>query len=168
MGGDYSNLVGLGGCLPEYQDPDHPNYCVSQVLRNPTIWLGMFVGGFFTVLLMIYRVRGAIIFGSLPHSPCHILLNADITACVGILLVSIISWPRTTPVTYFPYTPAGDANFEFFRQVVALRPVRYLANALDYNYSNPQLWVALVTFLYVDLMVRLFALFLLLILIRLK
>ena len=44
---------------------------------------------------MLYRVRGAII--------------------IGILLVSIISWPRPTSVTYFPHTPVGDSNFDFFK-----------------------------------------------------
>ncbi|CAE6519076.1 unnamed protein product [Rhizoctonia solani] len=63
VGGDYTNLVGLGGCTSEYRDPDHANYCLSHVLRSPTMWLGIFVGGIFTTLLLLYRVRGAIIMG---------------------------------------------------------------------------------------------------------
>ncbi|CAG8657672.1 12044_t:CDS:2, partial [Acaulospora colombiana] len=62
IGGDYSNLVGLGGCKDEYTDPDHPYYCLSHVLQRPTIWVGIFLGGFVTVLMMMYRIRGAILF----------------------------------------------------------------------------------------------------------
>lgn len=131
VGGDYTNLVGLGGCTSEYRDPDHANYCLSHVLRSPTMWLGIFVGGIFTTLLLLYRVRGAII--------------------IGIMLVSIISWPRTTPVTLFPHTEVGDSNFDFFKKVVAFHKLEKIGNALDYNYSKGQVWIALVTFLYVDL-----------------
>ena len=134
LGGDYSNLVGLGGCPDQYADPKNQNtyFCLSHVLQKPTVWLGIFVGGFFTALMMMYRVRGAII--------------------IGILLVSIISWPRPTSVTFFPYTAIGDANFDFFRKVVSFRPVRYIGNSLDYNYGKGKIWLALITFLYVDIM----------------
>jgi adenine/guanine/hypoxanthine permease len=60
---------------------------------------------------MLYRVRGALL--------------------IGIFLTSIISWPRPTPVTAFPHTPAGDAAFDFFKQVVAFHPIKKIANALD-------------------------------------
>ncbi|KAG8902829.1 hypothetical protein FRB99_004070, partial [Tulasnella sp. 403] len=132
IGGDYSNLVGLGGCKPQYADPEHPYVCLSHVLQRPSMWLGIFVGGIFTVLLMLYRVRGAII--------------------IGILLVSIISWPRPTSVTFFPHTPEGDSNFDFFKKVVDFRRLKYTAGAADFNYGKGKIWFALVTFLYVDLM----------------
>ncbi|KAF8754688.1 Permease family [Rhizoctonia solani] len=117
--------------LSAHRDPEHPNYCLSHVLRSPTMWLGIFVGGIFTTLLLLYRVRGAII--------------------LGILLVSIISWPRTTPVTLFPHTAVGDSNFDFFKKVVAFHKLEKIGNALDYNYGKGQVWIALITFLYVDL-----------------
>lgn len=60
---------------------------------------------------MIYRVRGAIL--------------------IGIFLVSIISWPRPTAVTLFPYTAAGDAAFDYFKQVVNFRKLERVGNALD-------------------------------------
>jgi AGZA family xanthine/uracil permease-like MFS transporter len=91
--------------------------------------LGVFVGGFFTVLMMMYRVRGAII--------------------IGILLVSIISWPRSTSITLFPHTATGDENFDFFTKIVTFRPVNYIGNALDYNYGKGKVWLALITFLYI-------------------
>ncbi|KAG6828241.1 hypothetical protein H0H92_008675 [Tricholoma furcatifolium] len=113
VGGDTSDLVGLGGCLPQnYISSDLANYCSGGVLRSPTMWLGIFVGGIFTTMLMLYRIRGAIL--------------------IGILLVSIISWPRPTSVTYFPYTEAGDALFDYFKKVVTFRPIGMIGNAIDF------------------------------------
>jgi len=133
IGGNTTTFVGLGGCLPEnFVSSTLPNYCGSGVMRSPTMWLGIFVGGILTVLLMIYRVRGAIL--------------------IGILLVSIISWPRPTVVTLFPHTTAGDAAFDYFKQVVNFRKLENIGNALDYNYRSGRVWYALVTFLYVDIL----------------
>lgn len=64
-----------------------------------------------TALLMLYRVRGAIL--------------------IGIFLVSIISWPRSTPFTLFPDTAKGDAAFDFFKKVVAFKPLHKVGNAID-------------------------------------
>ncbi|KAG6841600.1 hypothetical protein C0991_009356 [Blastosporella zonata] len=88
--------------------------------------------GLFIALLMLYRVRGAIL--------------------IGIFLVSIISWPRPTPVTYFPHTDAGDALFDFFKKVVTFRPIGIVGKAIDFNYRNGKVWYALITFLYVDIL----------------
>ncbi|KAJ7350272.1 permease family-domain-containing protein [Mycena albidolilacea] len=132
IGGDTVNFVGLGGCLPEDMLENLPNYCGHGVLRSPTMWLGIFLGGILTVLLMLYRVRGAIL--------------------IGIFLTSIVSWPRPTAVTYFPHTPAGDALFDYFKQVVTFHRIQKVGNAIDYHYSNGKVWYALVTFLYVDIL----------------
>lgn len=64
-----------------------------------------------TVYLMVYRIRGAIL--------------------IGIVSVSIISWPRSTPVTFFPRTDAGDSAFNFFKEVVAFKPLKRVANVID-------------------------------------
>jgi AGZA family xanthine/uracil permease-like MFS transporter len=80
----------LGGCPPEYLDPD-TGACLSHKATNPTMWLGFLVGGVFTALLMTYKVRGSMI--------------------VGIALVSFFSWPRDTSITFFPRTVVGDARF---------------------------------------------------------
>lgn len=112
IGGDTTNFVGLGGCKPEYWvSTDLAYYCESHVLQNPTVWLGVFVGGILTVLLMLYRVKGAIL--------------------IGIFLTSIISWPRPTAVTYFPHTPAGDDLFDFFKKVVTFHPLQHIGNVID-------------------------------------
>lgn len=60
---------------------------------------------------MMYRIRGAIL--------------------IGIFLTAIVSWPRQSAVTYFPYTPAGDQMFDFFKQVVAFRKLEKIGNAID-------------------------------------
>jgi len=132
IGGDTVNFVGLGGCLPENYMPNLPGYCAGGVLRSPTMWLGVFLGGFLTVLLMLYRIKGSIL--------------------IGIVLVSVISWPRPTPITYFPHTVAGDALFDYFKKVVTFHPLTKVGNAIDYHYGNARVWYALVTFLYVDIL----------------
>lgn len=103
-------------------------------MRNPTMWIGIFCGGMLTVLLMLYRIKGAIIF--------------------GILLVSIISWPRGTAVTYFPYTDLGDSSFNFFKQVVAFHPIQRILAVQEWNISEygGQFGLAFITFLYVDIL----------------
>ncbi|KAJ7928603.1 permease family-domain-containing protein [Mycena leptocephala] len=90
IGGDFVNFVGLGGCLPEDMADGFPGYCTHGVLRSPTMWLGVFLGGFLTVLLMLYRVRGAIL--------------------IGIFLTAIVSWPRPTAqvVTFHRIQKVGN------------------------------------------------------------
>jgi AGZA family xanthine/uracil permease-like MFS transporter len=133
IGGDTVNFVGLGGCKAEdYVSTDLAGYCARRVLQNPTVWLGIFLGGILTVLLMLYRIKGAIL--------------------IGIFITSIISWPRPTAVTYFPYTPAGDDLFSFFKKVVTFHPLTHIGNAIDYNYGKGRVWYALITFLYVDIL----------------
>lgn len=131
IGGDTATLVGLGGCRPEDFIADLPNYCARRVLQNPTVWVGIFVGGIFTVFLMLYGVKGAIL--------------------IGIVLTSIVSWPRNTSVTAFPHTPTGDASFEFFKKIVTFHPLELIGNVIDFNYRNGKVWYALITFLYVDI-----------------
>ncbi|KAH0835626.1 permease family-domain-containing protein [Lanmaoa asiatica] len=133
IGGNTTNLVGLGGCdSSDWISPDLPYYCGTAVMRSPTVWLGICTGGILTVLLMMYRIRGSIL--------------------IGIFVTSIISWPRSTAVTYFPYTDTGDQLFDFFKEVVAWHPLKYVGNALDYNYGKGKVWYALITFLYVDIL----------------
>lgn len=133
IGGSVTNFVGLGGCdSNDWVGPNLPYFCGTRVLRDPTVWLGIFTGGFLTVLLMIFRVKGSLL--------------------IGIFLTSIISWPRDTAVTYFPHTASGDQLFAFFKQVVAWHPLQHIGNALDYNYGKGKVWYALVTFLYVDIL----------------
>lgn len=123
----------IAGCEQQYMDED--GFCPSAYkMRNPAMWIGIFCGGFVTVMLMMYRFKGAII--------------------AGILLVSIISWPRTTSVTYFPYTETGDSAFDFFKQVVTFHPIQKILNAQQWDISeySGQFGLAFITFLYVDIL----------------
>lgn len=125
----------LAGCTSAIQGAAEDGLCPSySKMRNPVMWIGIFCGGIFTVLLMMYRVKGAIIF--------------------GILLVSIISWPRGTDVTYFPYTELGDSNFNFFKQVVDFHQISKTLNVQQWNVAGHggQFGLALITFLYVDIL----------------
>jgi AGZA family xanthine/uracil permease-like MFS transporter len=124
----------LAGCHPSMKDPDTGLCPSSDKMRNPTMWIGIFCGGVFTVFLMMFRVKGAII--------------------CGILLVSIISWPRSTPVTYFPHTELGDDAFNFFKKVVTFTPIKHTLNVIDFNISSHsgQFGLAFITFLYVDIL----------------
>ena len=85
-----------------------------------------------TVFLIMYHIKGAIL--------------------VGIFLTSIISWPRGTSVTAFPYTDDGDAAFDFFKKIVTFHPLKHIGNAIDHHYLNGRVWYALGTMLYVDIL----------------
>ena len=71
-----------------------------------------------TVFLMLYRVRGSILF--------------------GIFLVAIISWPRDTAVTYFPRTQSGDDLFDFFKKVVSFHSLKQTGAAIEVSESCVQ------------------------------
>ncbi|KAF1950904.1 xanthine/uracil permease family protein-like protein [Byssothecium circinans] len=131
--GAVATPVELAGC--EAQFKDESGLCSpSHKMRSPTMWIGIFCGGFLTVTLMAYRVKGAII--------------------AGILLVSIISWPRTSSVTYFPHTPMGDNMFDFFKKVVTFHPIQQTLNVQKWDISEygGQFGLAFITFLYVDIL----------------
>ncbi|KAK3372053.1 permease family-domain-containing protein [Podospora didyma] len=134
QGNNPSTPLTLAGCPPDSFNAE-TGMCEDQFkMRNPKMWVGIFCGGVFTSVLMMYRVKGAIIF--------------------GIILVSIISWPRTTPVTYFPYTEEGDASFDFFRKVVDFHQIKRTLNVQSWDVSEygGQFGLALITFLYVDIL----------------
>ncbi|KAG9236823.1 permease family-domain-containing protein [Amylocarpus encephaloides] len=131
--GATSTPLELAGCLESEKMED--GVCPgSAKMRSPTMWIGIFCGGFLTAILLAYRVKGAII--------------------AGILLVSVISWPRGTDVTYFPYTPIGNDNFDFFKKVVTFHGIQetLVAQTWDVSGVTGQFGLALITFLYVDIL----------------
>lgn len=132
--GGTADPLQLAGCVPALRDTD-TGACIGEKMRNPTMWLGIFCGGLFTAFLMMYRVKGAL--------------------CFGILLVSIISWPRNTVVTAFPNTELGNSSFEYFKKVVSFRPLKHVLVVQDWHIAGAQtkdFMVALMTFLYVDIL----------------
>ncbi|KAJ3188709.1 hypothetical protein HDU85_004423 [Gaertneriomyces sp. JEL0708] len=130
VSGNAATLVGLGGCPPWAKNSD-TNHCEGHTMEGPTTWLGI-LGFLIIAVLMSFRVKGAIL--------------------LSILFISIISWFRGTNVTYFPYSDAGDAAFTYFKGVVALPKIRTIAGSLDFDLGNTDVWIALITFLYVDIL----------------
>ncbi|KAH3979785.1 hypothetical protein HBI81_149420 [Parastagonospora nodorum] len=130
VSGARSTTLQIAGCPEEFFVD---GICVSHKMTSNTMWLGIMAGGLVTAYLMAYKVKSAMI--------------------VGILLVSIISWPRDTSVTYFPDTTVGNSRWDFFKKVVNFHPIDHTLNKLDWNItSNPgQFAMALFTFLYVDI-----------------
>ncbi|KAJ8420471.1 hypothetical protein Cgig2_011499 [Carnegiea gigantea] len=58
-----------------------------------------------------------------------------------------------TAVTYFPYTPTGDASYNYFKKVVDFHMIKSTAGAISFTHFNRiEVWVALVTLLYVDVL----------------
>ncbi|KAF2097114.1 xanthine/uracil permease family protein-like protein [Rhizodiscina lignyota] len=132
ISGDTTNPVTIAGCPAEFIDAT-TGACTSHQMRSISMWIGILCGGILTAFLMCYRVKSAII--------------------IGILVVSIISWPRSTSFTYFPHTPEGDDLFDFFKNVVTFHPIQNTLNAIDWNIGAApgQFALALFTFLYVDI-----------------
>ncbi|KAF4980625.1 hypothetical protein FDECE_17841 [Fusarium decemcellulare] len=131
-GGGTATPLALGGCPQEMID-EVTGMCVEGQMSSPKLWVAVFAGGIVTAFLMAFRIKYALI--------------------IGIALVSILSWPRNTSITYFPYTPEGDSRFEFFKQVVVWHPMEKTLNQLEWAFDAPasQFALALFTFLYVDI-----------------
>ncbi|KFA78104.1 hypothetical protein S40288_05673 [Stachybotrys chartarum IBT 40288] len=131
-GGSTATPLALGGCPPELIN-GQTGMCEGGLMSNPKMWVGIMCGGILTAILMAYRVKYSLI--------------------LGIALVSILSWPRDTSITYFPHTDDGDSRFAFFSQVVTWQPIQHTLNQLDwsFNSSTSQFALALFTFLYVDI-----------------
>ncbi|KAF2496319.1 xanthine/uracil permease family protein-like protein [Lophium mytilinum] len=129
--GGTATPLDIAGCPPEYLDAN--GFCTSHKMTSPTMWIGIFCGGIVTSYLMSYKVKSAIL--------------------VGIAIVSIMSWPRTTSFTYFPYNEAGESRFDFFKKVVAFKPIHSTLNAMDWDITAAptHFALALFTFLYVDI-----------------
>ncbi|ORX94260.1 permease family-domain-containing protein [Clohesyomyces aquaticus] len=129
--GSSATPLQIAGCPPEYMDEN--GFCKSHTMTNPTMWIGIFCGGIFTAYLMTYKVKMAMI--------------------AGIALVSVISWPRGTSFSYFPYDAAGTNRWEFFKKVANFHPIDDTLNVLEWDISkSPSHFIlALFTFLYVDI-----------------
>lgn len=143
---DIATAVTLGACPLDKRTPivafteqcqENPINCVVSeaytcddlggVMTSPTTWMGI-LGMMLTLILMAYKWRSAMI--------------------LGIGFVTIVSWFRNTAVTYFPNTPAGDARFDYFSQVVNFENMNMIL--VPFTSDLKSAGVALITFLYVD------------------
>ncbi|KAI8887960.1 hypothetical protein K501DRAFT_283059 [Backusella circina FSU 941] len=126
---DKSTLVTLGGCPSSALDAD--GVCQWGHMESGTTYMGI-LGLVIMSILLLYRVRGAIL--------------------IAIVFVAITSWPRNNAVTYFPYTTSGDLMFNYFKKVVTVHGMQDVLGKFDFNLSGKDIWIALITFLYVDIM----------------
>lgn len=126
---DPATLVGLGGCNNEYLDAS--GACLAGRMESPRTWMGV-LGLFIISILVLYKVKGAIL--------------------IGILFVAIVSWFRGTSVTYFPNDPMGDSRFSYFKQVVSFHTIQKTWAVMDFQLNTGEFWLALITFLYVDIL----------------
>ncbi|EOY22370.1 hypothetical protein QUC31_007694 [Theobroma cacao] len=129
VGPDPSTLVTVTACAST--DPVTGN-CLGGKMRSPTFWLG-FAGFLITCYGLMKEIKGSMIY--------------------GILFVTLISWIRGTAVTYFPDTTLGDANYNYFKKVVDFHKIQSTAGAISFsNFNRSEVWVALATLLYVDVL----------------
>ncbi|WFD44346.1 hypothetical protein MPSI1_003014 [Malassezia psittaci] len=132
IGPDLTNIVGFAGCPSQYLDSN--GICTGHVLQDPRVWVGIFLGGVLTAFLLLYRVRGAFI--------------------IAILLVSASAWPRSSGVTMFEHDPSGDDGWAFFKKVATWHDINPVGpqNINWHGYNTGKAWLALISFLYIDLL----------------
>ncbi|KAK3043312.1 hypothetical protein RJ639_002555 [Escallonia herrerae] len=106
--------------------------CTGGRMQSSTFWLGL-VGFLIMSYGLMKNIKGSMIY--------------------GIVFVTLISWIRGTGVTIFPDTPLGDSSFAYFKQVVDFHNIKSTAGAISFtNFNRSEVWVALVTLLYVDVL----------------
>jgi len=110
-------------------------HCVEGKMKGATVWLG--ISGFILVsALIVKNVRGAII--------------------IGILFVTLISWIPGHDASMFDCLPAYetecDEAWDKLKQVADFRPLKKTGGALEVHLHKWDIWVALITFFYVDVL----------------
>lgn len=129
VGPDPNTLVTTAACA---STDSVTGECIGGKMRSPTFWLGS-VGFIITCYGLMKEIKGSMIY--------------------GILFVTLISWIRGTSVTFFPNTPLGDTNYQYFKKVVDFHTIKSTAGAISFtNFNRGEVWVALVTLLYVDVL----------------
>eukprot|EP00891_Asterochloris_glomerata_P006365 jgi/Astpho2/6365/e_gw1.00091.6.1_t len=158
---DPSTLVTLGGCPAGSQVPTYtisasdmssicaiedgvavPNYlssaittpstsmaCNTDKMEAGSLWLGL-AGLAIIAVLMQRNVKGAIM--------------------VGILFVTIISWIPGHAASYLG-SRGGEERLQYFKHVVAAPRIYNTGAVFDFSgFTTGDLWIALITFLYID------------------
>ncbi|XP_031253509.1 adenine/guanine permease AZG2 [Pistacia vera] len=129
VGPDSSTLVTITACA---STNPVTGACQDGKMRSPTFWLGL-AGFLITCYGLMKEIKGSMIY--------------------GIVFVTLISWIRGTAVTCFPDTPLGDENYMYFQKVVDFHKIQSTAGAISFsNFNRSEVWVALVTLLYVDVL----------------
>eukprot|EP00617_Octactis_speculum_P016619 CAMPEP_0185745944 /NCGR_PEP_ID=MMETSP1174-20130828/4331_1 /TAXON_ID=35687 /ORGANISM="Dictyocha speculum, Strain CCMP1381" /LENGTH=549 /DNA_ID=CAMNT_0028420245 /DNA_START=24 /DNA_END=1673 /DNA_ORIENTATION=- len=161
---DIATAVTLGGCAADkrsyatYDCVDengafNPFFVTSDSytcdnddgkMGSPTMWLGIFCF-VFTAILLKQGIKSSII--------------------IGVLLTSIISWFKNTSVSYFDDdvyplggsfeyggSAGGDYRWDYFKKVVHVETIETWFPFVGFGEGGSALAIALITFLYVDLL----------------
>lgn len=109
--------------------------CLEGRMHSPTLWLG--VAAFLIIaVLMSKRVKGSIM--------------------AGIVFATVVSWIPGHGASYLgpnAEIPGGEARMETFRRIVSVPDASKTSLTWSFAaFGTPQLWIALVTFLYLDLL----------------
>ncbi|KAJ9559574.1 hypothetical protein OSB04_004734 [Centaurea solstitialis] len=129
VGPDPDTLVTLAACTSK---DIVTGVCTGGIMQSPTFWLG-FVGFLITCYGLMKDVKGSMIY--------------------GIVFVTLMSWIRHTSVTVFPDTPDGDSKYRYFRKVVDFHKIESTLGAISFTgFNTGEVWVAVFTLLYVDLL----------------
>ncbi|KAL6177576.1 hypothetical protein ACLB2K_049102 [Fragaria x ananassa] len=129
VGPDPSTLVTITACANT--DPV-TGECLRGKMHSSKFWLAS-AGFLITSYGLMKNVKGSMIY--------------------GIVFITLISWFRDTSVTVFPNTPLGDTNYLYFKKVVDFHTIKSTAGAISFsNFNTSEVWVALVTLLYVDVL----------------
>ncbi|KAG2430674.1 hypothetical protein HYH02_013671 [Chlamydomonas schloesseri] len=135
--GSVCSLDASGKLNPPNIGPASPNYaCISNMkMRSASLWLGI-CGGIFMVLLMARGFRGAIM--------------------VAILFVTFISWIPDHGASYLGASsqiPGGQERLDYFKKVVQVPSTSKTDLEMNFSaFGTAQLWAALISFLYLDLL----------------
>ncbi|KAH7430477.1 hypothetical protein KP509_08G000100 [Ceratopteris richardii] len=106
--------------------------CLNHRMQSPTFWLGA-IGFLIIAFSLKKKISGGIIY--------------------GILAVTVLSFIRSSPFTYFPHTEEGNAAFKYMSKIFDVHPIHSTAGALQFSYAKKgPFWTALLTFLYIDLL----------------
>lgn len=129
VGPDASTLVTLTACKDTSPTSGE---CNGGMMQSPTFWLG-FVGFVIMCFGLMKDIKGSMIY--------------------GMLFVTLISWIRGISVTIFPHTPLGDSSYDYFLRVVDFHKIESTFCAISFTgFNKSQVWVALATLLYVDVL----------------
>ena len=109
--------------------------CKEDTMRSATMWLGI-AGGMLMALLQSWRVSGSIF--------------------IGVAFVTIISWIPGHAASYLGSgspIPGGQYRMEVFKDVVAAPSLSLTGLNWDWSaIDSGSYWLALFTFLYIDLL----------------
>ncbi|KAK3350686.1 permease family-domain-containing protein [Neurospora tetraspora] len=122
--------ISLAAC----SNPDEHGQCSGvSAIASPKLWLGILGGGILPTVLMGF--------------------NNKYSIGIGVLFVTLMSIPRSTSVTFFPYDSAGQNKWDYFSSMVGVRKPRFDLGQLRFDFRQHQgnFIVALLTMLYVDM-----------------